>query len=336
MDPYQDKRLFLFDAYALIFRGYYAFIKNPRINSKGLNTSAIMGFTNSLLAVLNREKPTHVAVVFDVGGKSFRSQEYADYKSNREDTPEAIRLAVPYIHQILDAFRILVLYAEGYEADDVIGTLAQKAERNGYVTYMVTPDKDFAQLVTENIKMYKPSSRANEVEILGIEEVCKRYGVQDPLQVIDLLAMMGDAVDNIPGLPGVGEKTAKKFIQKYASLENLLAHTYELSGTMKQRVEENKHLGIISKKLATIITDVLIPWEEEKLLMESPDFDKIQEIFQELEFRSFLDNVYRVFSTANWKRQSGVDLARVGQKKKAIYQASLFDAFLSSGSLVKK
>lgn len=335
MDPSQDKRLFLIDAYALIFRGYYAFIKKPRINSKGLNTSAIMSFTNSFLHILNREKPTHVAVVFDVGGENLRRQEYPDYKANREETPEVISLSVPYIQRILNAFRIPVLYAEGYEADDVIGTLAQKAERHGYVTYMVTPDKDFAQLVTENIKIYKPSSRVKEVEILGVEEVCQRYGVQDPWQVIDLIGMMGDAADNIPGLRGVGEKMAKKFIQDYGSLENLLAHTNELTGKMKQRIEENKHLGIISKKLATIITDVPVPWEEEKLLVEFPDFDKIQEIFQELEFKRLLDNVYRTFRITEGQEGSGVDLFHSGQQKQLISQASLFESFPMQDALSK-
>ncbi|XOD68345.1 MAG: DNA polymerase I [Flavobacteriales bacterium AspAUS03] len=328
MDSSQEKRLFLLDAYALIFRGYYAFIKNPRINSKGLNTSAIMSFTNSLLDILHREKPTHIAVVFDVGGGNLRSQEYPNYKAHREETPEAIRVAVPYIQEILNAFRIPVLYAEGYEADDVIGTLAQKAERHGYTTYMVTPDKDFAQLVTENIKIYKPSTRANEIEILGIEEVCERYGVQEPRQVIDLLSMMGDAVDNIPGLPGVGEKTAKKFIQEYGSLENLLAHIHELSGKMKERIEANRDLGVLSKKLATIITDAPVVWEEEKLLMEAPDLSKIQKLFQELEFIRLLENVYRLPPTYGGQVEMvGIKYPATKQKQRLGSQSSLFDTF---------
>ncbi|XCI74990.1 MAG: DNA polymerase I [Flavobacteriales bacterium] len=328
MNSSQDKRLFLLDAYALIFRGYYAFIKNPRINSKGLHTSAIMGFINSLLNVLRLEKPTHMAVVFDIWGENLRRQEYPNYKAHREETPEAIRVAVPYIQEILNAFRIPVLYAEGYEADDVIGTLAQKAEHHGYTTYMVTPDKDFTQLVTKNIKIYKPSTRVNDIEILGVEEVCKRYGVKTPRQVIDLLGMMGDAADNIPGLPGVGEKTAKKFIQKYGSIENLLAHTHELSGKMKERIEANKDLGVLSKKLATIITDAPVAWEEEKLLMEAPDLSKIQELFQELEFRRLLENVYRLFPPSGGQAEMvGIESYTAQQEQRFGTQSNIFDTF---------
>ena len=211
----EQKRLFLLDAYALIFRGYYAFIKNPRINSKGMDTSAIMGFMNSLLDVIKRERPDHLAVCFDKGGSAIRNDMFPEYKANRDATPDAIKIAVPYIMNILEAMHIPIMVKEGFEADDVIGTLAKKAEKEGYTTFMVTPDKDFAQLVSENIFMYKPSRMGNGIEIWGIPEVQAKFEVERPEQVIDLLGMMGDAIDNIPGLPGVGEKTAKKFIKEY-------------------------------------------------------------------------------------------------------------------------
>jgi DNA polymerase-1 len=295
MNP-EDKRLFLLDAYALIFRGYYAFIKNPRINSKGLDTSAIMGFTNSLLDVLKREKPTHIAVVFDVGKATIRTDHYAEYKANRDETPEAIKIAVPYIQEIIRAMCIPVLFSDGYEADDVIGTLAKKAEKEGYTTYMVTPDKDFAQLVSENIKMYRPPAFGKGIEIWGVQEVKEKFEVEDPLQVIDFLGMMGDSVDNIPGLPGVGEKTAKKFIKEYGSMENLLANTHELKGKLKENIEANKELGLLSKQLATIHTNAPVEFDEEDLLMCEPDIDKVREIFNELEFRQLLENFYRTFN----------------------------------------
>ncbi|MCB9201543.1 MAG: DNA polymerase I [Flavobacteriales bacterium] len=316
-----DNRLFLLDAYALIFRAYYAFIKNPRINSKNLNTSAIFGFTNSLLELIKKEKPTHIAVCFDVGGKTFRHEDYTEYKANREETPEAIKVAVPYIQQIIKAMHIPIIGMEGYEADDVIGTLAKKAEQNGYKTYMVTPDKDFAQLVSENIFMYKPSSRGNDIEILGVNEVKQKYEVENPSQVIDLLGMMGDSVDNIPGLPGVGEKTAKKFIKEFGSLENLLENTNQLKGKMKEKVEENKELGLLSKKLATINTEVPIDFEPEKLTLDSPNWEEIQSLFQELEFRRTYENIQKIFL------QETTESAKKIEKKDASNaQLSLFDA----------
>ncbi|APD06159.1 DNA-directed DNA polymerase [Flavobacteriaceae bacterium UJ101] len=296
-----DKRLFLLDAYALIFRGYYAFIKNPRINSKGLNTSAIMGFCNSMIEILKKENPTHIAVVFDVGKSTVRTEQYPEYKANRDETPEAIKIAVPYIQEIIKAFHIPILYKEGYEADDVIGTLAKKAEKAGFTTYMMTPDKDFGQLVSENIFMYRPAARGNGPEIWGIPEIQEKFGVERPEQVIDFLGMMGDSVDNIPGLPGVGEKTAKKYLAEFGSLENLLAHTDQLKGKAKEKIEANKELGILSKQLATIILDVPIEFDEKSLVMDPPDLEKIQEIFQELEFRRMAEQVTRHFSqkTAN-------------------------------------
>ncbi|MCT6870149.1 MAG: DNA polymerase I, partial [Apibacter sp.] len=244
-----DKKLFLIDAYALIFRAYYAFIKNPRINSKGLNTSAIFGFTNTLFDLMKKERPSHLAVVFDVG-ETFRHQVYKEYKANRQETPEAIRIAVPYIHKLMEALKIPCLWKEGYEADDVIGTLAKKAEKEGYTTYMMTSDKDYAQLVSENIFVFKPASRGNDIEIWDVDSVKEKFAVKNPSQVIDLLGMMGDSVDNIPGIPGVGEKTAKQFIKEYGSIENLFAHSHELKGKMREKVEANKEMGILSKKLA--------------------------------------------------------------------------------------
>ncbi|NRD24312.1 DNA polymerase I [Winogradskyella litoriviva] len=290
-----QKRLFLVDAYALIFRGYYAFIKNPRINSKGEDTSAIMGFMNSLLDVIKRERPDHLAVCFDKGGSSDRVEMFEAYKANRDETPEGIKTAVPYIYEILKAMHIPIMVKEGYEADDVIGTLAKKAEKEGYQTYMVTPDKDFAQLVSENIFMYRPVFGGG-YETWGIPEVQKKFEVTDPLQVIDFLGMMGDASDNIPGLPGVGEKTAKKFLAAYGSMENLFANSHELKGKMKEKVEANQELGLLSKKLATIMLDVPVEFDAKDFEMSEPDVPKVTEIFQELEFRRLIDNFNKTFS----------------------------------------
>ena len=290
-----DKRLYLIDAYAMIFRGYYALIRNPRLTSKGLDTSAIFGFTNSLIELIRREKPSHLAVVFDVGKASVRTDDFADYKANRSETPEAIKIAVPYIHKILEAMHIPILGVEGYEADDVIGTIACKAEKEGYNTFMVTPDKDFAQLVTDKIKIYKPAMKGGDVEILGVEEVKAKYDIEDPKQVIDFLAMMGDAVDNIPGLEGVGEKTAMKFLKEYGSIENLLANTSQLKGKIKEKIENSAERGILSKKLATIICDVPIEFHQEQYDLETPDFDKVREVFDEIEFRRLYENLYRAF-----------------------------------------
>ncbi|MBW2938599.1 DNA polymerase I [Aureisphaera sp. CAU 1614] len=292
----QQKRLFLVDAYALIFRGYYAFIKNPRINSKGMDTSAILGFTNSLLDVIKREHPDHLAVCFDKGGSDVRNEMFEAYKANRDETPEAIRLAVPYIEKILKAMNIPIMVKEGYEADDIIGTLAKKAEKEGYQTFMVTPDKDFAQLVSENIFMYKPNSFGGGYEVWGIPEVQKKFEVETPDQVIDFLGMMGDSADNIPGLPGVGEKTAKKFIAEFGSMENLLANTDKLKGKMKEKVEASKELGLLSKELAKILLDVPVEFDEKDFEMCDPDITGVTEIFEELEFRRLTDNFLKTFS----------------------------------------
>lgn len=298
MDATQDKRLFLIDAYAMIFRGYYALIRNPRLTSTGLDTSAIFGFTNSLIELIRREKPSHLAVVFDVGQASVRTDDYADYKANRSETPEAIKIAIPYIHRILQAMHIPILGVEGYEADDVIGTIACKAEKEGYTTFMVTPDKDFAQLVTDHIKIYKPGLKGGDIEILGVEEVKAKYEIEDPKQVIDFLAMMGDAVDNIPGLDGVGEKTAMKFLKEFGNIETLLQNTDKLKGKLKEKVEASAERGILSKKLATIICDVPVEFHQEQYDLDTPDFEKVKEVFDEIEFRRLYENLYRAFASA--------------------------------------
>lgn len=291
----EKKRLFLIDAYALIFRGYFAFIKNPQINSKGQNTSAIMGFMNSLIDVVKRERPDHLAVCFDKGGSEARNEMFPEYKANRDETPDAIRFAIPYIYNILEAMKIPIMVKEGFEADDVIGTLAKKAEKEGYTTYMVTPDKDFAQLVSENIFMYRPVFGGG-YETWGIPEVQKKFEVTDPLQVIDFLGMMGDSSDNIPGLPGVGEKTAKKFLKEFGSMEGLLANTDKLKGKMKEKVEANNEIGLLSKQLATIMLDVPVEFNEADFEMCPPDTEKVLEIFDDLEFRRLKDNFLKSFS----------------------------------------
>lgn len=290
------KRLFLLDAYALIFRGYYAFIKNPRINSKGTNTSAIMGFMNSLLDVIKREKPDHLAVCFDKGGSQERTDMFPEYKANRDETPEAIVIAVPYIQEILQAMHIPVVVKEGFEADDIIGTLAKQAEKEDYQTFMVTPDKDFAQLVSENIFMYRPARMGNGIEIWGVPEVQEKFEVERPEQVIDYLGMMGDSVDNIPGLPGVGDKTAKKFLKQFGSMENLIENLDQIQGKLKEKIEANKDLGMLSKKLATIITDVPVKFNEKDYELSDPDMDAVSAIFEELEFRRIQENFKRIFT----------------------------------------
>ncbi|CAD0000643.1 DNA polymerase I [Flavobacterium chungangense] len=292
-----QKRLFLLDAYALIFRGYYAFIKNPRINSKGMDTSAIMGFMNSLLDVIKREKPDHLAVAFDKEGSQVRTEMYSDYKANRDATPEAIKIAIPYIQDLLKAMHIPIIEIAGCEADDLIGTIAKQAEKQNYKVFMVTPDKDFAQLVSENIFMYKPARMGNGIEIWGIPEVLAKFEIERPEQVIDFLGMMGDAVDNIPGLPGVGEVTAKKFLKEFGTMENLLENTHLLKGKMKENIEANKDKGILSKKLATIICDCDVIFNEEDYELSRPDIEKTDAIFQELEFRRMaeqFDNLFKV------------------------------------------
>lgn len=289
-------RLFLLDAYALIFRGYYAFIKNPRINSKGLDTSAILGFMNSLLDVIKRESPDHLAVAFDNGGSRDRVAMFPEYKANRDATPEAIKIAIPYIKEILTAMHIPIIEEKGYEADDLIGTLSKQAEKEGYEVYMVTPDKDYAQLVSENIFMYKPARMGNGIEIWGVDKVKEKFEVEHPLQVIDYLGMMGDAVDNIPGLPGVGEKTAKKFLKEYGSMENLLANTNQLKGKMKENIEANVEKGLLSKKLATIMLDCPVQFNADNYILEKPDIEKSEALFIELEFRRMKEQFDKIFN----------------------------------------
>ena len=297
-----QKRLFLLDAYALIFRGYFAFIKNPRITSTGMDTSAIMGFMNALMDVIKREKPDHLAVAFDKGGSDVRYELYQEYKAHRDETPEAIKIAVPYIQEILRAMHIPIIEVAGIEADDLIGTIAKQAEKQNYQVFMVTPDKDFAQLVSENIFMYKPARMGNDIEIWGIPEVLKRFEIERPEQVIDFLGMMGDAADNIPGLPGVGEVTAKKLLKEFGTMENLLANTDKLKGALKDKIEANKEKGILSKKLATILLDCPVTFNESDYELSQPDIEKTDELFLKLEFRQMktqFDKLYNVNSNDN-------------------------------------
>ena len=286
------EKLFLLDAYALIYRAYYALIKNPRINSKGFNTSAVLGFVNTLEDVLKKENPTHIGVAFDPSGPTFRHEAYEQYKAQREETPEVIRLSVPIIKDIIRAYRIPILEVSGFEADDVIGTLATKAGKQGITTYMMTPDKDYGQLVSENVFMYRPKYGDKEFDVMGVEEVKAKFDIESPLQVIDMLGLMGDSSDNIPGCPGVGEKTAQKLVAQFGSIENLLEHTEELKGALKTKVENNKEMILFSKFLATIKTDVPIELNMEDLQREAPDEEALRKIFEEMEFRSLMERVF--------------------------------------------
>ncbi len=324
-----QKRLYLLDAYALIFRGYFAFIKNPRINSKGMDTSAIMGFMNALMDVIKREKPDHLAVAFDKGGSTYRYEMYQEYKAHRDETPEAIKIAVPYIQELLKAMHIPIIEVAGFEADDLIGTIAKQAEKENYKVFMVTPDKDFAQLVSENIFMYKPARMGNDIEIWGIPEVLAKFEIERPEQVIDFLAMMGDAADNIPGLPGVGEKTAKKFLAEYGSIENLLANTHQLKGALKDKIEANKEKGILSKKLATILLDCPVTFNEVDYELSTPDIEKTDALFQELEFRQMkaqFDKLYNsnVNDNLNGNSNEEIKTKKTPSKKTNDEQFDLF------------
>ena len=292
-----QKRLYLLDAYALIFRGYFAFIKNPRINSKGMDTSAIMGFMNALMDVIKREKPDHLAVAFDKGGSDYRFEMYQEYKAHRDETPEAIKIAVPYIQELLRAMHIPIIEKAGYEADDLIGTIAKQAEKENFKVFMVTPDKDFAQLVSENIFMYKPARMGNDIEIWGIPEVLAKFEIERPEQVIDYLGMMGDSADNIPGFPGVGEVTAKKLLKEFGSMENLLENTDKLKGALKDKIENNKELGILSKKLARILLDCPVTFNAPDYELSKPDVEKTDALFQELEFRQMKAQFDKFFGT---------------------------------------
>ena len=301
-------KLFLLDAYALIYRAYYALIRNPRINSKGMNTSAIMGFVNTLNEVLTKENPTHIAVAFDPSGPTFRHEAYAEYKAQREECPEDIKNAVPIIKKILNAWNIKTLEVSGYEADDVIGTVALIAGKNGITTYMLTPDKDYGQLVRDNVYMYRPKFGNAGYDVMGVEEVKQKYELSTPLQVIDLLGLMGDASDNIPGCPGVGEKTAIKLIKEFGSIDNLVANTEQLKGAMKKKVEENKEKILFSKFLATIKTDVPMELNLDDLKIQEPNEEELRKIFEELEFKTLIDRVLKKTQKTQKKADSQLDL----------------------------
>jgi DNA polymerase-1 len=285
------KKLFLLDAYALIYRAFFAFSSNPRINSQGLNTSAIFGFTNTLLEVLNKEKPTHLAVVFDLAGPTHRHIEFEDYKAHREEMPDDLRKSIPYIFKLLEGFNIPALSFEGYEADDVIGSLAMQAEKKGFTTYMMTPDKDYGQLVDENTFIYKPARLGNGAEILGVKEICEKWQIKNVAQLIDILGLMGDTADNIPGIPGVGEKTAIQLIKDFDSVENLYLNTDKLKGKLKEKVELNKDKAILSKRLATITLDIPIELHDEQLTRKEINKEALREVFKELEFRAIAQKV---------------------------------------------
>ena len=310
-----SKNLFLLDAYALIYRGYYAFIKNPRINSKGTDTSAILGFMNSLFEIIRTQNPDYLAVAFDKGGSVTRSEMFEEYKSNRDKTPEPILVAIPYIKEILQGMKIPILEKEGFEADDIIGTVAKEAEENNFKVYMVTPDKDFAQLVSHNIFLCKPARMGNSMEIWGVDEVKDKFEVESPDQVIDYLGMMGDSVDNIPGLPGVGDKTAKKFIKQYGSLENLLQNAHEVTGKLGEKIIENKELGVLSKKLAKIILDVPIDYNLDEFKLSDPDKEIVLTVFDELEFRRIKETFFKIF---------GTNSSQLEEKGSEVFQGDLF------------
>ena len=281
-----EKKLFLLDAMALIFRAYYALIRSPRITTKGKNTNAQFGFTNTLVELLNSQNPSHIAVCFDTEAPTERHIDFTDYKANRQDAPEDLIIAIPDIKRIIRGFQIPIMELDGYEADDVIGTLSKQAAGAGYEVFMVTPDKDYGQLVNERVKIYKPGYQGGDVEIIGEEEVLNKWNIKEVSQVIDILGMMGDAVDNIPGIPGIGEKTAAKLLAEYHSLENVLANAANIKGAVGEKVKAGKDLAIMSKKLATIITDVPVQFHEEDFKRKDWNKDALREIFAELEFRA--------------------------------------------------
>lgn len=316
-----EKRLFLLDAYALIFRAYYALIKMPRLTQSGFNTSAIFGFVNTLEEVLRKESPTHIAVCFDPSGPTFRSEADANYKAQRDATPEDIKLSIPIIKEIIKAYNIPILQVDGFEADDVIGSMAKKAEKEGFTVYMMTPDKDFGQLVSPDILQYKPAYRGQDIEIRGEKEVCEKYGIENTSQVIDLLALMGDKVDNIPGCPGIGDKGAVKLIQQFGSVENMLNHTDQLKGALKKKVEENAQQIRDSYFLATIRTDVPIEVAPEELIRKSADRDKLFAIFKELEFKTLRDRVAKRIDSESPREESQLKQAKANDG----FTGSLFD-----------
>lgn len=299
-----DKKLFLLDAYALIYRAHFAFTKNPRINSKGHNTSVPFGFTNTLLEVIQKQKPTHIAVAFDTAAPTFRDEIFKEYKATRQESPEDIRSGIPIVKEIIRGFNIPILELDGFEADDIIGTIARRAEKEGFEVFMMTPDKDFGQLVTDKIKLYKPAYMGNSVDIMGPKEVCEKWDIENVSQVIDILGLQGDASDNIPGIPGVGPKTAADLLKKYKTVENVVANASELKGKQKERVEEFGHQAILSKQLATIVIDVPVTWSEEDLVYTGPDIDKLKPILEELEFKTMMP---RIFGLPSSPGSSGTD-----------------------------
>ena len=321
------KKIFFLDAYALIYRAYFALNKNPRINSKGLNTSAIMGFLNTLYEVLKNEKPTHIGVAFDLGAPTLRTDDFSEYKANREETPPDIKMSVPYIKEIIKAFNIPIFEREGYEADDIIGTLAKKAETEDFTVFMMTPDKDFGQLVSDNIFIYKPAKGGEPAKVLGPKDVCEKYGIARPEQVIDILGLWGDASDNIPGIPGIGEKTASKLIAEFDSVENLIANADKLKGKMRENVINFAHKGLLSKKLATIDINVPLDFNEEELKVKEPNLQRLTELFEELEFRTFLARFKSQQTTQTQTQTVRVKSQSQGQKSESTNQLDLFGSF---------
>jgi DNA polymerase-1 len=318
-----SKKLFLLDAYALVYRAHFAFTKTPRINSKGINTSVPFGFTNTLLEVLQKQKPTHIGVAFDTSAPTFRDEIFEEYKATRQETPEDIRYGVPKVKEILNGFNIPILEIDGYEADDIIGTLAKQAEKHGFEVFMMTPDKDFGQLVSERIHLYKPAYMGNAVDIMGPKEVCEKWDIQNVSQVIDMLGLQGDTSDNIPGIPGVGPKTAAELLKQYGTVENVIAHAGELKGKLKERVEQFGEQAILSKKLATILLEVPIKFDEQGLVYTGPDTNKLKPILEDLEFKTMMP---RIFGTA---ASPGATTAQVAPK------ASQLSMFGSSPTTVE-
>ncbi len=321
----QDKKLFLLDAMALIYRSYFAFSKNPRINSKGLNTSAMLGFTNTLFELLRKENPAYIAVATDTKAPTQRHKDYKPYKAHREAMPDELAMSIPYIYRILEAFRIPLVAMDGYEADDVIGTMAKQAEKEGFITYMMTPDKDFAQLVSENIYMYKPARMGNAAEVWGVDEVKEKFQVENPIQVIDILGLWGDAADNIPGIPGIGEKRAKELVGRFGSVEGIIENVDQLKGKMKENVINFAEQGLLSKQLATILLNVPVKLKPEELKRQEPDFDKLKELFDELEFRTLAKRIYAEFGVK--QDEESTPSEKPAKTKKVAPQEETLDMF---------
>ncbi|MEM8569090.1 MAG: 5'-3' exonuclease H3TH domain-containing protein, partial [Bacteroidota bacterium] len=287
-----SKKLFLLDAYALIYRAHFAFSQNPRISSKGINTGVMFGFTNTLLEVLQKQQPTHIAVAFDTSAPTFRHEQFEEYKANREETPEDIKIGIPIVKDILRGFNIPILELDGYEADDIIGTLAKKAAKNEFEVFMMTPDKDFGQLVEEHIYLYKPAYMGNAVDVMGIPEVLAKWDIERVEQVIDMLGLQGDSVDNIPGIPGIGPKTASKLLKEFGTVEGIVSNVDQLKGAQQKKVQEFGQQGILSKELATINIEVPIDFDEQSLVYDGPDEEKLTPIFEELEFKTIMKRVF--------------------------------------------